>query len=534
MAEALPPDDAPEAPEANGEFEVHEAPVGEGAIGARGGGGALGANGVREGPERIGRYEVMGELAAGGMAVVYLARLPGVGGFQRVFALKCLHPHLARETEFVDMFLDEARLAASVRSAHVVPILEVGIAEAGEHFVVMEYVEGASLASLVASACELEGRVPTSVALRVALDALAGLHAAHEARDEAGAPLGIVHRDVSPQNILVGVDGVARLTDFGIARAESRLSTTRDGTFKGKLSYMAPEQASGGEVDRRADVFAAAVIAWELLANRRLFKGTNDLHTVHLLLYDRIPRLGDFHPGVPPALDEALARALDRDPQARFASAAELAEALERAAAGWATPAAARDLAAFVEATAARSLARQREILRARSATGTAQRTALVTAQVLAAPAGPSAASVAATQRVARRPAPEVALSTAEVEAFVPPSRLLPRLVVLGLGAGLAALAVFGYQALSAGPPGAAGGPPERPSSSARFVTPDELSTVTPAAPPSPEAPPAASADALPGASASAEAGRPAKPPRPSAPPPERPQDEYPGLNPYR
>ncbi|HEU4536553.1 MAG TPA: serine/threonine-protein kinase, partial [Polyangiaceae bacterium] len=313
---------------------------------------------------RVGRYELIGELASGGMAVVFLARLAGVGGFQRLFALKRLHPHLARETEFVAMFLDEARLAASVRDAHAVPILEVGISDEGDHFVVMEYVEGASLAALIASATQQQSRVPTGVALRIALDALAGLHAAHEARDERGEPLGIVHRDVSPHNVLVGVDGVARLTDFGIARAASRLTSTRDGAFKGKLSYMAPEQAGGEEVDRRADVFAAAVIAWELLANRRLFRGTNDLHTVHLLLYEAIPRLGEFHPGVPPALESALARALDRDPRARFPTAAAFAEAIEHGAAGWASVASARDLAAFVEATAARALARQREIWR--------------------------------------------------------------------------------------------------------------------------------------------------------------------------
>ncbi len=530
-----------------------------------------------DGLPRIGRYELVGELASGGMAVVFLARLAGVGGFQRLFALKRLHPHLARETEFVAMFLDEARLAASVRDAHAVPILEVGISEAGDHFVVMEYVEGASLAVLIATATQQQGWVPTGAALRITLDALAGLHAAHEARDERGEPLGIVHRDVSPHNVLVGVDGVARLTDFGIARAASRLTSTRDGAFKGKLSYMAPEQAGGEEVDRRADVFAAAVIAWELLANRRLFRGTNDLHTVHLLLYEPIPLLGEFHPGAPPALEAALARALDRDPGARFATAAEFAEAIEHGVAGWSAPASARDLAAFVESTAARTLARQREIWRSSAPLPTTLRAGLALPSWAPPPSStPPALSpseptgldepievMPPAARTARNATLEGA-STSELEAALQRRPVLSRLAALGVGAAIAALAALGYRVLQGDPRGPFEGAPPVPSQG-RSAAPEPV-TSGPARPsvtgwPGSASPPEGSAPVLsaisepstgpalsaaPGAppapSSSAETTARPKPPRPPSVPPPRPagtpagtsQTEYPGLNPYR
>ncbi|MFO0661015.1 MAG: serine/threonine-protein kinase [Polyangiaceae bacterium] len=191
---------------------------------------------------RLDRYELVGELASGGMATVFLARLPGVAGFQRFVAIKRLHPHLSNEQEFVEMFLDEARLAARIHHPHVVPILEIGTSEAG-YYVVMEYIEGDSLSRLISRTASSGEALPPSIALRIVGDALAGLHAAHELRDEFDQPVNLVHRDVSPQNILVGVDGSARITDFGVARASSRLSATRSGQLKGKLAYMAPEQA---------------------------------------------------------------------------------------------------------------------------------------------------------------------------------------------------------------------------------------------------------------------------------------------------
>ena len=198
----------------------------------------------------VGRYEVHDRIAAGGMATVHLGRLLGAAGFSRTVAIKRLHDGYAKDPEFVAMLLDEARLAALIRHPNVVPTLDV-VAEDDELLVVMEYVEGDSVAHLTKLAQSAGQRVPVPFAAAILAQALHGLHAAHEARDKKGEPLGIVHRDVSPQNILVGVDGVARVLDFGIAKAASRATSTEDGQVKGKTAYMAPEQLQHGAVDRR-------------------------------------------------------------------------------------------------------------------------------------------------------------------------------------------------------------------------------------------------------------------------------------------
>jgi serine/threonine-protein kinase len=279
---------------------------------------------------RFGRYEVIAAIASGGMATVYLGRALGAAGFQRLVAIKCLHPHVAADEEFVTMFMDEARLAARIRHPNVVPTLDLSNGEDGL-FLVMEYVEGDGLLSLLRNAVRTQTRMPVPVALRIALDTLQGLHAAHELTGDRGEPLRLVHRDISPHNILVGVDGIARITDFGIARAEERLGVTRDGQVKGKLAYMAPEQTSGNPVDRRADLFSTGVVLWECLAGKRLFQGQNDGEVLRNLLVNPIPRLRDVSPDLPAALDEVCARALSRDPDERFATAAQFADALEEA-----------------------------------------------------------------------------------------------------------------------------------------------------------------------------------------------------------
>ena len=315
-------------------------------------------------PLRLDRYELVGELASGGMATVYLGRIGGVGGFQRLVAIKRLHPHLAREKEFIDMFVDEARLAAGIHHPNVVPILDIGASEDG-YFLVMEYVEGDTLARLLARAHAKGERLPVPIALRVVMDTLAGLHAAHELRDEQNEPLGLVHRDVSPQNILVGIDGTARITDFGVAHASSRLSTTRGGQLKGKLAYMAPEQARGQKIDRRADVFAIGTVLWEVLAGRRLFKADGDAETLNRVLFEPIPRVREVEPSIPAALDLVTAKALERDPDQRFASCAELADALERAARATRLVANARDVADYVRSVMGEEIEQQREAVRA-------------------------------------------------------------------------------------------------------------------------------------------------------------------------
>ena len=317
------------------------------------------------GRQRVDRYELVGEIASGGMATVYLARLTGVGGFQRFVAMKRLHPHLASEKEFVEMFLDEARIAARIHHPNVVPILEVGASTVG-YYLVMEYIEGDTLARLLARAATRGKRLPVGIALRIALDMLSGLHAAHELRDDAGEAVQLVHRDVSPQNVLVGVDGIARITDFGVARAASRLTATRVGQLKGKIAYMAPEQAAGEEsLDRRADVFAAGIVVWEELAAKRLFKAENEAATLSRVMTEPVPPLTTIVPGLSAGLSAVVMRALERNPDQRFSTCAQFADALEAAATGKERIATPRELAAYVTEVLGEEVSAQREAVRA-------------------------------------------------------------------------------------------------------------------------------------------------------------------------
>lgn len=316
------------------------------------------------GRQRVDRYELLGEIASGGMATVYLARLTGVGGFQRFVAMKRLHPHLANEKEFVEMFLDEARLAAGIHHPNVVPILEVGASPVG-YYLVMEYVEGDTLARLLARAASRGSRIPPPIVIRIALDMLAGLHAAHELRDDRGQPINLVHRDVSPQNILVGADGISRITDFGVARAASRLSATRVGQLKGKIAYMAPEQAQGDErLDRRADVFSAGIVLWEALTAKRLFKADNEAATLSRIMNEPIPNLARIAPHLGSEVSDVIMRALDRDRERRFTSCAQFADALEASAQAHVKVATSRELAAYVQEVMGEEVARQRDAVR--------------------------------------------------------------------------------------------------------------------------------------------------------------------------
>jgi serine/threonine-protein kinase len=279
----------------------------------------------------IGRYALFGELAAGGMATVHLGRFLGPVGFSRTVAIKRLHAQFAKDPDFVSMFLDEARLVARIRHPNVVPTLDVVSLE-GELFLVMEYVEGESLASLLRRSASRGERAPLAVSVAVMLAVLHGLHAAHEATSERGEPLHIVHRDVSPQNILVGVDGVARVLDFGVAKAAWRLQTTQEGQLKGKLAYMAPEQLQRSDVDRRLDVYAASVVLWEALTGRRLFQGEPQ-QILAQMTSATVSAPSQLVPGIPPELDRVVLRGLSREVADRFSTAHEMAVALEGAAA---------------------------------------------------------------------------------------------------------------------------------------------------------------------------------------------------------
>jgi serine/threonine-protein kinase len=280
-------------------------------------------------PLIVDRYAIYAPLAAGGMATVHLARLHGPAGFSRIVAAKRLHRHLASDQDFSGMLIDEARLAARIRHPNVVSTLDV-IAEREELIVVMEYVHGESAAKLARQVHAKKQLVDRRIVGSILIEALHGLHAAHEATDERGRPLGIVHRDVSPHNLLLGVDGITRIADFGIAKAAGRLQVTRDQAIKGKIAYMAPEQIQHGEVTRATDVFAASIVLWELLTGRSLFVGESDGQTVYNVLQSKIPAPSEIVPDVSSALDAVVLRGLSRDPRERYRTAREMALDLER------------------------------------------------------------------------------------------------------------------------------------------------------------------------------------------------------------
>jgi serine/threonine-protein kinase len=280
-------------------------------------------------PRVVGRYALYDEIAAGGMATVHYGRLLGPVGFSRTVAIKRLHAQHAKDPEFVSMFLDEARLAARIQHPNVVQTLDV-VSTDDELFLVMDYVQGESVARLIRASAADNKPIPLEVVSAIICGALLGLHAAHEAIDEAGKPLGIVHRDVSPQNILVGADGVPRVLDFGVAKAAGRVQTTREGQLKGKIAYMAQEQLNLTAVDRRADVYATGVVLWEALTLTRLYAGENEAGIMAKVLKGVPPPPSSITP-VPEAVEKIVMRALEYDQPKRFPSAKEMATALEAA-----------------------------------------------------------------------------------------------------------------------------------------------------------------------------------------------------------
>jgi serine/threonine protein kinase len=280
--------------------------------------------------DRVHRYQRLDALASGGMGTVYLGRMIA-GATVHTVAIKVLHPHLATDADMVAMFLDEARVATRLRHPNLVGVLDMDML--GEELViVMEYVEGSTLGTMQSALRRRNEKLPVGLSVRIVCDALAGLHEVHELVDEKGQPLGLVHRDVSPHNLLVGSDGITRVTDFGIALGAGRLASTRaDGTVKGKLQYLAPEQAGRKRVDRRVDVFAAGIVLWECLTGERLFEAPTEAETVTRVLRDPIAPPSMRRPEVSTDLDEVCLQALERDPDRRYKTAAQFADALRSA-----------------------------------------------------------------------------------------------------------------------------------------------------------------------------------------------------------
>ncbi len=303
----------------------------------------------------IGRYEIRYHVASGGMASVFLARAIGPAGFTRPVALKRMHPHLARRREFALMFLDEARIAARINHPNVCAIHDFG-EDDGAYFIAMEYLAGVPLIRLVNALLreERSGRPRSdhaswhALAARIVADAASGLHAAHELKDDAGQPMLVVHRDVSPQNLFVTFDGAVKVVDFGIALARDRFQETQTGTLKGKLGYMAPEQAATGPVDRRADVWALGVCLWEMLVGARLFHRASPMETIKAVSEEPIPRPSSRRASVPAELDAIVMRALSRAPADRHATARDLARELEAYVRKAAEPTGLSDLAEYM------------------------------------------------------------------------------------------------------------------------------------------------------------------------------------------
>ena len=461
----------------------------------------------------VDRYFLFREIAAGGMASIHLARLLGPVGFGRTVAIKRLHPQYAKERDFVGMFVNEARIVTSIRHPNVVPVLDV-VAIPGHLFLVMEYIHGEALHRLIATSFERQSPIPPGIVSAIGIHMLEGLHAAHEARGPGGTPLDVVHRDVSPQNVLVGADGLARVLDFGIAKATTQLHETTTGSAKGKLKYMAPEQVNGHPVDRRVDVWAASVVLWELLTLHRLFKGDNDGLVVRRILDMKIPPPSAIN-GSPAALDPVVLKGLARPVGERFADARSMALALEAAC----PPASAREVSQWLEALAGPTLREREKLLQELEETANAGLPSVRTQlEVLAENASrqsdvgePPATAVSpadATAIVGGRPPSDAPSSTLDApglaaelgSAVAPPERrrsrpavrVLSGVVVLGVLA--AAAFVVGRQQASSPPVE----PPAIANASVMSASTDRASSAALPSPPAPEsvaqAPPAAPA----------------------------------------
>lgn len=287
--------------------------------------GAARAAGLTPGTQ-LGRYTLLRRLAVGGMAELYIAQQSGAAGFAKIVALKRILPHLAEDPTFTNMFLDEARLASGLNHPNLAHVLDFGEYD-GEHFLTMEYVHGRNLLQLLRAAAAQT--LPLACALAICTRVARGLHDLHEQRSPDGRPMGLVHRDVSPSNVLVSFDGEVKLTDFGIAKAMELTSATRSGTFKGKLGHSSPEQARGEEIDRRSDVFCLGILVYEATTGARAFSGANEFAVLGKVARGDYVPPQEVSPDYPPALAAIVARALRVEPQERYASALEVAEDLE-------------------------------------------------------------------------------------------------------------------------------------------------------------------------------------------------------------
>lgn len=281
--------------------------------------------------DNIAGYDIVAKMKSGGMAALYLGRRSRSGGFEKHVAIKVVHEHLSENEDFTVMFLDEARISASIEHPNVVHTHDLGTTESGRDFLVMEYVPGVALSQVMRAFRQQQRRPTPAIATWIAMQVAAGLHAAHELTDESGNLLGVVHRDVSPKNVLVAYKGYVKLIDFGIAKAADRIHHTQGALIKGTFRYMSPEQAHGTPLDRRTDIYALGIMLWELLTQRKLFDAPNDILLLDLVRNPKIPAPSSLAPDVPPALDAVVMKALSRDPNDRPPTTAALQAALAAA-----------------------------------------------------------------------------------------------------------------------------------------------------------------------------------------------------------
>lgn len=476
------------------------------------------------------RYRLLLKIASGGVATVWIGSVRGGLGFRQLVAIKKPHPHLFDVPSLRDELITEARLASMIQHGNVVDVRDVD-ADGEQINLVMDYIEGASLAELIKAARDKDAPLPPRIVLRIILDACAGLHAAHDLVDETGKPVGLVHRDVSPQNILVGLDGISRVTDFGIAKAIHGNDEKTDANLvKGKLGYMSPEYLTGKGCDRRVDVFALGVVCWEALARERCFKGESDLDTANRIIRSPARLLSEVAPDVGSQLDDVLATAMDRRPDRRFPTMRAFATALESS--GAAIVGSHADVASTVKALLGDELEERRAKVRA----------------ALADDPTPSAPMIAArdSRPSDSRAAEPVELTSSVLESEVverPPApdsdrrRKLSRVVaaVCAVAVLVLVIGVAASSRRSATPPVAsvAASAPEPPVSK---LAQREEPIPPPLEPtPEPEAPPTTSASAAPHVGAAPPSPRLAPPPRPApAPAPSnRPGKPVP-PNPYR
>ncbi len=279
-------------------------------------------------PETFGRYQLLRRLAVGGMGEVFLARQVAAGGFEKLLVVKRVLPHLQDEEDFIEMLFDEARIAAALNHPNISQIYELGDVD-GVHYIAMEYIHGDSLRGLHTRANAEAGGLPLALKCRVIADAAAGLDFAHRAKTATGKRLGLIHRDISPQNILISFNGAVKLIDFGVAKAVGKISNTHTGHIKGKYAYMSPEQARGEELDHRSDIFGLGIVFYELLTSTRLFKRQTDTLTLKAVVGAELIPPSELVKGLPKALDALVLRLLERDRSARYQTMGEFQLALE-------------------------------------------------------------------------------------------------------------------------------------------------------------------------------------------------------------